>query len=201
MVDDSEELTTGWDHAKAGNEAARGALFERFRPYLRLLAERQLGERLGRRLDPSDIVQETFLEAHRDFKRFQGSSPAELAEWLRAILDHNLAQAIRDHALAAKRAIGREQSLADADGTVQWLDPASADSSPSQRAMRGENAVRLALALERLPADQREAVRLRHLEGWPLARIAERMDRSLVATAGLIKRGLQALREYLPPET
>lgn len=201
MADESEDLTDGWDHAKAGDDNARGALFERFRPYLRLLADRQIGEQLGRRLDPSDIVQETFLEAHRDFRRFQGSSPGELAEWLRAILDHNIAQAVRDHALAAKRAVGREQSLVDPDGTVQWQGPASGHSSPSQRAMRGESAVRLALALERLPADQREAVRLRHLEGWPIQRIADHMGRSLVATAGLIKRGLQALRHLLPTDT
>ena len=70
-------------------------------------------------------------------------------------------------------------------------------SSPSQKAMRGEEAQRLSQALTALPADQREAVRLRHLEGWALSDIAAHLGRTPAATAGLIKRGMQALRRRL----
>jgi RNA polymerase sigma-70 factor (ECF subfamily) len=66
--------------------------------------------------------------------------------------------------------------------------------------MANEQAVVLTLALEELPADQREAVRLRHLEGLPLAEIADRLGRSEDAVAGLLKRGMRTLRERLKDE-
>ena len=72
-------------------------------------------------------------------------------------------------------------------------------SSPSQRAMQDERAVELARVLEKLPENQREAVRLRHLEGWSLAQIADHMNRTEAATVGLIKRGMQNLRQYFRP--
>jgi RNA polymerase sigma-70 factor (ECF subfamily) len=71
------------------------------------------------------------------------------------------------------------------------------ESSPSQRVLAGEQAVLLAQSLEELPADQREAVRLRFLEGCSLAEIAERLSRSREAAAGLLKRGLFQLRSRL----
>jgi len=185
--------------AQNGDREALGRLLERYGPYLRVLAARQVGGRLARRLDGSDIVQQTFLEAQRDFGRFRGTTGPEVIGWLTRILDHNVAGAIRDHALAAKRAVGREESVAGgSDGSAAWPpEPASGRSSPSQRAMAGEQAAFLARALEALPEEQREAVRLRHLEGWPLAQIAEHLGRSPVAAASLIKRGLQALRDQL----
>ena len=73
----------------------------------------------------------------------------------------------------------------------------SRQSSPSSRAMRGEAAVRLAQAMDRLPTDQCEAIRLRYLEGSSLTQIATEMQRSEVAAAGLLKRGLRGLRSDL----
>ncbi len=64
--------------------------------------------------------------------------------------------------------------------------------------MRGERAMQLANAMGSLPDDQFEAVRLRHLEGWPVSQIAERMERSELSVAGLLKRGLKSLRTTLP---
>ena len=63
--------------------------------------------------------------------------------------------------------------------------------------MQGELAVRLAVEIEKLPSDQREAVRLRHLEGWSLKNLAGHFHRSESAVAGLLKRGLRGLREQL----
>jgi RNA polymerase sigma-70 factor, ECF subfamily len=83
------------------------------------------------------------------------------------------------------------------DDTTKWTPGAPQQSSPSQRAMRGEQAVALATALETLPPDQREAVRLRHLEGRSLNEIAAHLGRTPAAAAGLIKRGMQTLRERL----
>jgi RNA polymerase sigma-70 factor (ECF subfamily) len=76
-----------------------------------------------------------------------------------------------------------------------WL--AADQSSPSHRAIRAEAAIKLARALRQLPEDQREAVRLRHLEGWSLSELAEHFGRSQFAVAGLVKRGLQTLRTVM----
>lgn len=182
--------------AKSGDTCVRGELLERYRAYLKLLAERAIGHRLERRADGSDVVQQAFLEACRDFDRFRGSTEAELSGWLHRILQRNLANLIRDQH-AGRRDLSREQSLDAMAGTATfvWHEPASTATSPSQKAIAGERALRLAEALEHLPDDQRTAVRLRHLEGHSLNEIASRLERSPAAAAGLIKRGLRTLRE------
>jgi RNA polymerase sigma-70 factor (ECF subfamily) len=185
--------------ARAGDAEALGRLLEQYRARFGALAGRRLTGRLGRRLGASDAVQQTFLEAQRDFRAFAGEGPAELLGWLRAILEHNLARAARDHLVLRKRDARREQSLDDRPGDAAPLRDRLAGglSSPSRQAQRGEDAERLERALRGLPEDQREAVRLRHLEGWPLARIAQHLGRTPAAAAGLIKRGMQALRARL----
>ena len=171
---------------------------ERYREYLRLLARLQLGTRLRRHLDPSDVVQQTLLEAHRQAHRLRGRDEAAVAAWLRQALAHNLADAAR--ALHRdRRDVTREVSLEAVEESSArlgaWL--AADQSSPSERAQRRERGVRLAQALATLPEAQREAVVLRHLEGWPLADIAEHLGRTQAAVVGLLQRGLSGLRERL----
>jgi RNA polymerase sigma-70 factor (ECF subfamily) len=181
-------------HAQANDQT-----LERFRAYLRLLARLHLDPLVRGKLDPSDVVQQTLLQAHRALDQFRGQSDAELAAWLRKILARNLARAVRDFA-RARRDLAREQSLEAAlqESSVRlqaWL--AAEQSSPSQQAERNEQALLLAEALERLPEAQREALVLQHWQGWSLARIGEQMGRSPEAVAGLIKRGLKQLRHLL----
>lgn len=184
--------------ARQGDVDALGQLFEAQRADLHEQAERQLRGRLSVRVDPSDIIQQTFLEAHRSFAQFAGEQGPEWVGWLRTILDRRVALAVRDHVLLQKRDLRRERSL-DVASSGAGLNPQleAGHSSPSQRAIRGEEVQRLAAALAVLPPDQREAVRLRHLENQPLAEIAKSLGRSLAATAGLIKRGMKALRAEL----
>src|SRR4051794_40708516 len=85
------------DQARGGDAAALGRLLEMYRNYLRLLARSLLGRALRLRVDPSDLVQETFLDAHRDFPRFAGGGEPELVAWLRRILVRNLADQVRHH--------------------------------------------------------------------------------------------------------
>jgi RNA polymerase sigma-70 factor (ECF subfamily) len=178
--------------AKDGDDAALGKVLERHRAYLRLLALRELDGPLAARLDPSDVIQQTFLSAVRDFGSFRGEQPAEFLVWLGRIHERTLQDAVREHVAAQKRALGREQAL---DEGVSLAD--ARVSSPSARVLQGERAVRLAQALEALPADQREAVRLRHLEGKSLAEMAERLDRSERAVAALLNRGIVNLRSRM----
>jgi len=187
------------EQARQGDREALGRLLEAQRAALHRLAERQLVGRIAVRVDASDIIQQTFLEAHRSFRQFAGQDARQLVAWLEGILDHKIAGVIRDHALLQKRNVRRDRSMDDSHGGLaslkQQLDAGL--SSPSQKAIRGEEAQRLAQALTVLPDDQREAVRLRHLEGWALADIARHLGRSSAATAGLIKRGMQVLRRQL----
>ncbi|HEY7156994.1 MAG TPA: sigma-70 family RNA polymerase sigma factor [Gemmataceae bacterium] len=190
------------EQARQGDREALGRLLETQRAALHRLAERQLHGPVTVRVDASDIIQQTFLEAHRGFPQFAGLDARELATWLQIILDHKVAGAIRDHTLLQKRNVHRDRSLDDSHGGLaslkQELDAGL--SSPSQKAIRGEEEEQLTQAMTVLPDDQREAIRLRHLEGWALADIAQQLGRSRAATAGLIKRGMQTLRRRLHRE-
>lgn len=172
---------------------------ERFRDYLRFLARVQLDPRLQAKLDPSDVVQQTILEAFQKRGQFQGATDAERAAWLRRILAHNLADALRAFG-QEKRAVNRERSLeeslrASSARLEHWL--ATGEASPSQEAERQERAVRLAIALANLPESQREALVLQYWHGWTLAEIGKHLERSPAAVAGLLKRGLKKLRQEL----
>lgn len=172
---------------------------EAHRDYLLLLARARLDARLRVRLDPSDVVQQTLLEAHQDQGEFRGTTDAERAAWLRRILARNLANAARDHGRARRdptRERSIEAALDESSARLEaWL---AADSpSPSARADRNERVGRLAKALAALPEDQHQVVLLRHLQGWTLAEISERLGRSQAAVAGLLHRGLKALRQHL----
>jgi RNA polymerase sigma-70 factor, ECF subfamily len=172
---------------------------ESYRRYLYLLARAHLGARYRARLDPSDIVQQTLLNAHQKQEQFRGTTEAERMAWLRQILANSVADAIRGLA-RARRDIGRElpldlgvdESFSRVDG---WL--AAVQSSPSQQAVRCEELLQLADALTTLPPMQREAIVLHHLQGLPLAEVGRQLDRSPAAVAGLLHRGLKHLRQRL----
>ena len=172
---------------------------ERYRCYLRLLAQARLDPRLRAKLDPSDVVQLTLLEAYQGLAGFRGTSDGELAAWLRQILARNLANATRDFG-RAKRDAALERSLEVAleessAHLFAWL--AAEQSSPSQQVQRHEQAVHLANAMSALPDAQREALVMHYCEGMPLADIATHLGRSTGAIGGLLHRGLKELRSQL----
>ena len=150
-------------------------------------------------VDPSDVVQQTMFEAHRDRAQCRGRTVGEQAAWLRNILARNLANVLRD-LRRDKRDVAREQPLQaaldeSASRLEGWL--AAEQSSPSQQAQQHERAVRLAEALATLPENQREAVVLRHWHGCSLAEIGERLGCTTAAVTGLLHRGLRKLRQRL----
>ena len=186
--------------ARAGNSPALGELLELYRSYLALLARVQIGQRLQGKLDAADLVQETFLEAHRHFAQFRGSAEGELVGWLRQILAGVLANIVRRFYRTRRRDVRLERELAnDLDRSSQALEQslAAPGSTPSQRAAHREQVVLLAEALERLPDDYREVIILHHLEGLKFPEVARRMGRSIDSVKNLWARGLAQLRRLL----
>jgi RNA polymerase sigma-70 factor, ECF subfamily len=186
--------------ARAGDAAARGALLEAHRPYLTVLARVQLGRRLRAKADAADVVQETFLEAHRDFADFRGATAAEFAAWLRQALARNLANLFRRYYGTQARDPRLEEQLADdLDRSAHALAAAltAPQSTPSERAARREDAVRLADALHRLPESYRAVLTLRYLEGLPFPQIAARLDRTVDGVEKLWVRALGRLRHLM----
>jgi RNA polymerase sigma-70 factor (ECF subfamily) len=180
-------------------DAALEPNFERYRQYLRVLADIHLGSQLRTKVDASDIVQISLLEAHQDWKKAKFGSEGELLAWLRTILAHNLSNEGRRYR-SQGRDMNRERSLAaSVEHSSARLEQfvASEQSTPSQQAVRNETAARLAAALAQLPEMQRRAVVLRHFQKRSIPEIATELDRTEQAVAGLVKRGLQKLRELM----
>jgi RNA polymerase sigma-70 factor, ECF subfamily len=201
MTEDPEQLL---QEAKAGDAAILGRLLELYRRYLSLLARVQIGQRLQGKVDASDLVQETFLEAHRNFDRFRGGTEAEFVAWLRQILAANLADLLRRYLGTKGRDVRLEREIQDAlDQSSVLLNRAlvAPQSSPSQQAERREQGVQLADALDQLPADYREVLVLRHLEGLAFPEVARRMERSVDSVEKLWMRGLVRLRQAMGEPT
>jgi RNA polymerase sigma-70 factor (ECF subfamily) len=184
--------------ARAGDSATLGQLLESYHNYLRLLARIEIGRRLQGKVDASDVVQETFLEAHRHFPTFQGHAEGQFAQWLRAILATTLANIVRRYLGTQARDLRLERQLAeDLDQSTCALGRMLVDphSSPSQQVMRGEQSFLVAEAMSRLPEDYQTVLVLRHLEGLTFPQVAERMQRSVDSVEKLWLRGLTKLKK------
>lgn len=173
---------------------------EKFRPYLSILAQTKFQAKLQSKLDTSDIVQQTMLQAYQSFEQFSGKTEAELAGWLRQILANIIARSIRDLG-RGKRDVQRERSIdAELQQSSMRLGGILADNgqaTPSQNVMRDEMAAKLARALMELPDDQRHAILGKYWQSLSSAEIGVQLDRSAEAVAGLLYRGLKRLREIM----
>ena len=202
----SESAITGdrlLAHAKDGRGEALGALLQLYANYLKLIVLGQLEANLRARVSPSDVVQETFFEAHRDFVQFRGSTTAEFLGWLRRILVNNLCRVVEQHLLAEKRDVRREVSLerlgAALEQSAARLEAILPDpgASPSDSLQRREAEIELADHLAALPADYRDVIVLRHIEALPFEDVGRRMGRSSGAARMLWLRAVKSLRERL----
>jgi RNA polymerase sigma-70 factor (ECF subfamily) len=171
-----------------------GVELTRFQDDLKRMAQQLVDRRLWDKVDLSGAVQQTFLEAFRAWQEFQGLSEAAKPAWLGRALANNLNDEIAK-LRTQKRNVQRECSL-DASSTrlKDWL--ASEESSPSQKAIRNEEADRLQSALGLLSEDRRKAVEL-HLQGHTLAEMAVLMGKTEAAVAQLVSRGINDLHLLL----
>ncbi len=189
--------------AKSSGGFLLGELFGRYTNYLTLLARVQIGRRLQGKLDASDVVQETFLKAHKHFPDFRGTTEAEFTAWLRRIMacvlsnliQHYLGTHARDPRLEREIEAGLGQSSAEIGRQL-----IASDTSPSEAASRREQSVLLADAIGRLPPDYREVILLRFAEGLPFAKVADRMGRTVNSVEKLWLRGIGRLRQEMEVE-
>lgn len=180
-------------------DVADPAVVAKYEPYLRMLARTQMRQAYQAKLGASDMVQQAMLQACQGLDGFRGTTEPEFRAWLRQILARHLYHLDRDlH--RDKRDIRREQSieqqLAHSSMKLEGL-LAGEGPTPSQNVSFGENVLKMAEAIERLPESQREAVRLHYLEGMKLSEVAKQLDKSTGAIAGLLHRGMKTLRQQL----
>jgi RNA polymerase sigma-70 factor, ECF subfamily len=201
MSDPWEGVTQWLPIAQAGSTEALGQVMEAYRAYLLLIAQQELDPALQAKGGASDLVQQTFLEAHRDFAQFDGSTPDALLAWMRQLLLTNLANFRRDyHRL--KRQVTREVALPDGDSSRQGTGSLRGNTpSPSVKSMRDEQTETLERALQRLPEDYRLVVQLRYREERSFEEIAAVMQRSQNAVRKLWGRAIERLQQELeaPP--
>jgi RNA polymerase sigma-70 factor (ECF subfamily) len=180
--------------ARAGDQAALGALLGKYRGHLWQLAEKLLDDRAAGRIDASDVVQQTCLSVHKQIADFDGKDPAQFAAWLRQIHERNVRNAVRDQLRAGKRDISREERLADRDVH------AAGQTTASQHVVRNEESERLAKAIAQLPDDEQEALRRRYLEGQSLAEVGSAMGLTKDALVWLMKRAMKNVKRILGDE-
>jgi RNA polymerase sigma-70 factor (ECF subfamily) len=180
--------------AQAGDREALGELLEQNRDYLRHLADRLLDDRVGRRIDASDLVQQTCLSVHKQIGEFVGKDAAQFAAWLRQIHERNIRNVVRDQLHAEKRAVSREEHVPDGEFH------AASQTTASQNVVRREDSVRLATAIAQLVPDEQEALRRRYLEGQSVAEIAAAMGLTKDSLARLFKRAMKNAKRHLGDE-
>jgi len=186
--------------ARSGATEAVGDLLEPYRNYMRVLAASQMGRPVGKRVSPSDIVQDTMLAAHRDLGDFQGTTQAEFSSWLRTVLSRCLLRAIEHNVKASKRDVRREVSI---DAIQSCLESSCAgmgnflahnQASPSQIVSREEESLRVADYVSMLSEDYQKVIALRNFGGLPFDEIATHMNRSPQAVRLLWLRAINRLR-------
>ncbi|MBN1588512.1 MAG: sigma-70 family RNA polymerase sigma factor [Pirellulales bacterium] len=197
---DKQDVSELIRKARDGDAACRDALFGLCRNYLGVVAQAQIETWLRAKVDASDVVQQTMLEAHRDFERFEGQSEKQWLGWLRGILKHNMADFVRHYRGTAKRQARREVPLRNPAASTMLHgapEPAAPGATPSQEVVRMDDELRLAGALAELPDDYRDVIALRNFQRLQFSEIAVKMDRSRPAVQMLWMRAIKRLQEAM----
>jgi RNA polymerase sigma-70 factor (ECF subfamily) len=183
--------------ARGGSREALGRLWETCRQYLLHVANQELHARVQAKVGPSDLVQQTFLEAQRDFARFTGGTEDDLLAWLRCILLHNVANTHRCYLATEKRAVAREVALPQLLANDPRGEPAAPTASPSSIVGAREQDAALAAALECLPDHYRQIIEWRNYDRLEFEVIGQRLGRSAEAARKLWGRAVEQLQQLL----
>ena len=186
---------------RAGDRAAENELLQKCRSYISLIARAQIEGWMRTKVDASDLVQQTLLEAHQGLEQFKGETEAEWLCWLRGILKHNTLDFARKYQGAAKRDVKREfsfdQYATASRSTAQKWELKDSTETPSRILLNREQEILMADAVSELPEDYQEVIMLRNLQRLSFKQVAERMNRSPGAVQMLWLRALNQLQERL----
>ena len=198
---DSDAQSAALDRARNGDEGALSLVFAAHHARLVKMVELRLDASLRRRLDPSDIVQEAWLEVARRFSDWCAQDELPFHVWLRLITAQALAQSQRRHLAAHMRDALREVHARDSRPSISAANAADAfiasATSPTQAARREELRTRVLAALEELEELDRESVALRHFEGLSNDEAAAELAITPAAASKRFVRALVRLRPAL----
>jgi RNA polymerase sigma-70 factor (ECF subfamily) len=194
---DSAETERLLDRIRAGEKPAVDRLFDRHRPYLRRLIELRLDPKLRPRVDPSDVVQEAQMEAHRRLQAYLRQPAFPFRLWLRQIAYDRLLMTRRFHVEAGRRAIARDLPLPDRSSMLLAREFLAAGQSPSQQLLQREFVRRVREAIGRLPDGDREVLILRKLEGLSNQETAQLLDIDPATASRRFGRAVLRLRDIL----
>lgn len=199
-ADKSQYIQNVLSKAKAGDTTCVGELLGVYRDYLLGIAVAKLDPRVRARCNPSDVVQETLMEAFRDFHQFRGGLEREFLAWIRQILSNNLARVVELHVLTDKRDLRRERPIEQAvagesklERRDYWLT--AEGQSPSSVLQKKEQLATVLERINKLPAHYRDVLLLRHIEELSFDDVADRLGKSAGAVRMIWLRALEQLRE------
>lgn len=189
------------ERASAGDADARAALLLHHEARLRRMVSYRMDPRMGPRIDPSDVVQEALLDAHRKLPEYLRTRPLPFYPWLRRIAWERLVNLQLKHIHAEKRSVRREApdalGLSDRSAAALAMRLVASGTSPSGRVIRKEMMERVRRAMEELSERDREVLILRHLEQLSIDEIAAVLGMSAGAVKVCRLRALERLRARL----
>ena len=188
--------------ARRGDKAAIDQLLDRHRDRLKRMVTVRMDDRLSARFDPSDVVQETLINATRLLPRFLEERPLPFYPWLRQIAWQRLLDLHRRHLHAESRSVASEASWTVSNDSIVTLarQLVASDTSPSRRVVRNELRDRVRQALERISQDDNDLLLMRHLEQLKVAEIAAVLKVSESAVKSRLRRSLVRLQREIGDE-
>jgi RNA polymerase sigma-70 factor (ECF subfamily) len=190
---------------QGGDRGAVDRLFERHRDAVRRMIELRLDRAVAARVDASDVVQETLLEASRRLAEYVKDPAMPFHLWIRHIARDRVIDAHRRHRAAGRRSVDREQRLealpCSSQSSIQLLHQLQAEGlTPAAQAIRAEMLQRFELALGEMGEDDREILLMRHVEQLSNQEVARALELTEPAASMRYLRALRRLRELLGEE-
>ncbi|HUE69933.1 MAG TPA: sigma-70 family RNA polymerase sigma factor [Pirellulaceae bacterium] len=205
MSEDRSETRRDVERIAAGDQAALAGVFQQYRSRLRRMVQLRLDRRLQGRVDPSDVLQEAFLDISRRAVEYAQRADMPFFLWLRMMTGQKLLEVHRRHLGTQSRDAGREISLCQSYPEVNSHLLASQllghFTSASHAAMRAEQQVRLEEILNNMEPIDREILTLRHFEELSNSEVAQVLEISKSAASNRYIRALMRLKDHLSDQS
>jgi RNA polymerase sigma-70 factor (ECF subfamily) len=190
--------TEGWlAGLRQGNADALAALLDYYRPRLRQMVRLRMDRQLAARVDPSDVIQEVYLDAQRQVQAYLQDPKVDFYVWLRGLAGRRLSNVHRQHLGAKCRTAWREVSLPAESSLLLARQLLAGGTSPSRALLKKELRRRVQQALERLPPDDREVILMRHFEEMSNGEVAQAIGLTESGATMRYGRALFRLKEIL----